>query len=174
MASPRQAKRGTLEGVDSEQKRATVITVSDRSFAGERQDYSGPLAAELLGADGWIAEVIVVPDDRDAISSLIVEVVEAGADLVVTTGGTGVGPRDVTPEATTPLLTRTLPGIAEEIRRVGIASLPQAMLSRGVAGMRRGALVVNLAGSTGAVRDGIPVILQVAQHAVEQAAGGDH
>jgi len=160
--------------VDSISRRATVITVSDRSFAGEREDVSGPLAAELLGAAGWSAEVIVVPDDRDAIASLIVEVVEAGSDLIVTTGGTGVGPRDVTPEATEPLLTRMLPGVAEEIRRVGVASLPQAMLSRGVAGMRRGACVVNLAGSTGAVRDGVPVVLQVAEHAVAQAAGGDH
>ncbi|WP_236995104.1 MogA/MoaB family molybdenum cofactor biosynthesis protein [Gordonia phthalatica] len=151
-----------------------MITVSDRSYAGEREDVSGPLAAELLGAAGWSTEVIVVPDDQNAISGLIVEVVEAGADLVVTTGGTGVGPRDVTPEATASLLTRELPGVAEEIRRVGIASLPQAMLSRGVAGMRRGALVVNLAGSTGAVRDGIPVVLQVAAHAVDQAVGGDH
>ncbi|MBM7369300.1 MogA/MoaB family molybdenum cofactor biosynthesis protein [Gordonia hydrophobica] len=160
--------------MESNLKRATVITVSDRSFAGEREDFSGPLAAELLGAAGWTAEVIVVPDDQTAISSLIVEVVEAGAQLVVTTGGTGVGPRDVTPEATASLLTLELPGVAEEIRRVGIASLPQAMLSRGVAGMRRGALVVNLAGSTGAVRDGVPVVISVAQHAVDQAAGGDH
>ena len=160
--------------MDTNQKRATVITVSDRSYAGEREDISGPLAAELLGAAGWSTEVIVVPDDQDAISGLIVEVVEAGADLVVTTGGTGVGPRDVTPEATISLLTRELPGIAEEIRRIGVESLPQAMLSRGVAGMRREALVVNLAGSTGAVRDGIPVVLQVAGHAVDQATGGDH
>ena len=166
--------RGTLEGVDSKQKRATVITVADRSFAGEREDVSGPLAADLLGEAGWSAEVIVVPDDRDAISSVIVEVVEAGSGLVVTTGGTGVSPRDVTPEATAPLLTRELPGVAEEIRRVGIAALPHAMLSRGVAGMRRGSLVVNLAGSTGAVRDGVPVIVQIAEHAVAQAAGGDH
>lgn len=155
-------------------KRATVITVSDRSSAGERDDVSGPLAAELLGAAGWAASVIVVPDDQDAIAALIVELVDDGVALVVTTGGTGVGPRDVTPEATSPLLTRELPGIAEEIRRVGIATLPQAMLSRGVAGMRHGTLVVNLAGSTGAVRDGIPVVAQVAAHAVDQAAGGDH
>ncbi|MGB3697081.1 MAG: MogA/MoaB family molybdenum cofactor biosynthesis protein [Gordonia sp. (in: high G+C Gram-positive bacteria)] len=160
--------------MESKQMRATVITVSDRSFAGEREDVSGPLAAELLGAAGWSTEVIVVPDDRDTIARLIVEVVEAGSELVVTTGGTGVGPRDVTPEATSLLLSRPLPGVAEEIRRVGIASLPQAMLSRGVAGMVRRSLVVNLAGSTGAVRDGVPVILSVAQHAVAQAVGEDH
>ncbi|EGD55127.1 MogA/MoaB family molybdenum cofactor biosynthesis protein [Gordonia neofelifaecis] len=160
--------------MDPNQKRATVITVSDRSFAGDREDVSGPLAAELLGESGWTAEVIVVPDDRDAIASVITEVVDAGAGLVVTTGGTGVGPRDVTPEATEPLLSRVLPGVAEEIRRVGVVALPHAMLSRGLAGMRNGALVVNLAGSTGAVRDGVPVVLQIADHAVAQAAGGDH
>ncbi|MGB3605202.1 MAG: MogA/MoaB family molybdenum cofactor biosynthesis protein [Gordonia sp. (in: high G+C Gram-positive bacteria)] len=154
--------------------KAAIITVSDRSFTGEREDVSGPLAAELLRTAGWTTTVSVVPDDREAISRCIVDLVDAGTDLVVTTGGTGVGPRDVTPEATGSLLTRVLPGIAEEIRRAGLASLPQAMLSRGVAGMRDGALVVNLAGSTGAVRDGVPVVLQIAEHAVAQAAGGDH
>lgn len=151
-----------------------VITVSDRSAAGLRDDVSGPLAAELLAAGGWSANVHIVPDDVVAIADAVREAVALGARLVVTTGGTGLSPRDVTPEAMTGLLQREVPGIAEEIRRVGAAGLPQAMLSRARAGILNGALVVNLAGSPGAVRDGIPVILQVAGHVASQLDGGDH
>lgn len=148
--------------------------MSDRSFAGARVDRSGPLCAQILGESGWAATVVVVPDEADAIADAVIDAVDTGSTLVVTTGGTGIGPRDVTPEATAGVLTRHLPGVAEEIRRVGTAKLPHAMLSRGLAGMRHGALVVNVAGSTGAVRDGIPVILQVVDHAIAQASGGDH
>ncbi|GAB3804215.1 MogA/MoaB family molybdenum cofactor biosynthesis protein [Humibacter antri] len=154
--------------------RAAVITVSDRAAAGTRADESGPLAAALLADAGWHAGVRVVPDEIDAIAGSIRTVIADGAQLVVTTGGTGLTPRDVTPEATTPLLDRLLPGITEEIRRVGSAGLPTAMLSRGVAGVRDGALIVNLAGSPGAVRDGVPVVLAVADHVVQQLSGGDH
>ncbi|WP_341974995.1 MogA/MoaB family molybdenum cofactor biosynthesis protein [Microbacterium sp. LWO13-1.2] len=153
---------------------AAVITVSDRSAAGLREDVSGPLAAELLAADGWSATVRVVPDEVEAIAGAVRQVVTLGARLVVTTGGTGLSPRDVTPEAMTGLLQREIPGIAEEIRRVGTAGFPQAMLSRGRAGIVDGALVVNLAGSPGAVRDGVPVVLQVAAHVAAQLDGGDH
>lgn len=153
---------------------AVVLTVSDRAARGSRADVSGPLAAELLAAGGWCARVSVVPDERDAITAGIRSAVEAGARLIVTTGGTGIGPRDVTPEATSPLLRRTLPGVAEQIRRVGTAALPQAMLSRGLAGVCGSAFVVNLAGSPGAVRDGIPVVLAVTDHVLSQLAGGDH
>jgi molybdenum cofactor synthesis domain-containing protein len=155
-------------------RQAAVLTVSDRSAAGQRADTSGPLAAELLCAAGWDAGVTVVPDEAERITAAISALIVAGARLVVTTGGTGVGPRDVTPEATRALLRQELPGIAEEIRRVGLGSLPQAMISRGLAGLCGSALVVNLAGSNGAVRDGVPVILQVAGHIVDQVAGGDH
>ncbi len=151
-----------------------MITVSDRAAAGTRDDVSGQLAAELLEAGGWSAAVEVVPDDVDEIVAATRRAVAEGARLVVTTGGTGLSPRDVTPEAMDALLQREIPGLAEEIRRAGLAKLPQAMLSRGRAGVVDGALVVNLAGSPGAVRDGIPVILQVAAHVAAQLDGQDH
>lgn len=154
--------------------RAAVITVSDRVWSGERNDTSGPVAAELLRASGWDADAITVPDEQDAITAAIREQIENNTVLVVTTGGTGVGPRDVTPEATAELLDRQLPGVAEQIRRVGAATVPASLLSRGLAGVCGPALVVNLAGSPGAVRDGVPVILEVAEHVVAQLAGGDH
>ena len=153
---------------------ARVITVSDRAAAGVRDDRSGPLAAELLHAGDWETTVIVVPDDREQIADAVRHAVAEGARLVITTGGTGLGPRDVTPEATAPLLDRAVPGIAEEIRRVGAAHIPTALLSRGLAGVHGGALVVNLAGSPGAVRDGIPVVLSLADHVIAQLDGGDH
>lgn len=165
---------GVSRPVPQHVKTATVITVSDRCAAGTAVDRSGPLTVEQLTAAGWSADIIIVPDDVDVIADAIGAAVDDGRRLVVTTGGTGIGPRDVTPEATTPLLDRMLPGIADSIRAVGVAKLPQAMLSRGVAGVVRGSLVVNLAGSTGAVRDGVPVILQIAEHVISQLDGGDH
>lgn len=153
---------------------ATAITVSDRVACGERDDASGPLAAEILEGSGWTVELAIVADEEDAIAAAIRQAIAAGSCLIVTTGGTGLGPRDVTPEATASLLRYELPGIAEQIRQVGVATVPRAMLSRGLAGVCGPALVVNLAGSTGAVRDGVPVILEVADHAVAQLAGGDH
>jgi molybdenum cofactor synthesis domain-containing protein len=150
------------------------VTVSDRSAAGLREDRSGPLAAELLADAGWSAQVLVVPDERERIADAILAAARRGDALVVTTGGTGLGPRDVTPEATEPLLERSVPGIAERIRAVGVEQLPQAMLSRGLAGIVGNSLVVNLAGSPGAVADGIPVILAVAAHVADQLKGGDH
>ena len=153
---------------------AKVITVSDRAFAGTRDDRSGPLGAELLTEAGWSTDVVVVPDEAVQIADALRTAVSDGARMVITTGGTGLSPRDVTPEATAPLLDRLIPGIAEEIRRVGAAHLPGAMLSRGIAGTFGGALVVNLAGSPGAVRDGIPVVLSIADHVLGQLDGGDH
>jgi len=163
---PRRARTGRLHAV--------VVTVSDRSAAGLREDSSGPLAASMLAAAGWDVTAAVVPDEQEAIARSILAAVATGAGLVVTTGGTGVGPRDVTPQATAPLLSYQLPGIAEQVRRVGVGSLPQAMLSRGVAGLCESTLVVNLAGSPGAVRDGVPVVLSVAAHVVTQLSGADH
>lgn len=153
---------------------ATVVTVSDRSFAGEREDRSGPRAVALLAEAGWEAVCVVVPDEPEAIAAAILAACEAGRRLVLTTGGTGVAPRDVTPEATAPLLERELPGLAERIRAVGSDSIPTAVLSRGLAGLRSKTLVVNLAGSPGAVSDGVPVVLSVARHIAEQLEGGDH
>lgn len=153
---------------------ACVITVSDRSAAGAREDLSGPAGADLLTSAGWDARVVVVPDERDQIAAAIRTAVAEGARLVVTTGGTGIGPRDVTPEATLPLLSTVIPGISEELRRLGAVTVPTALLSRGVAGIHAGALVVNLAGSPGAVRDGVPVVLGLVGHVLSQHAGGDH
>ena len=155
-------------------RRALVITVSDRSFRGERADTSGPLLAGLLTELGLsVAPVVVVPDELTAVQ----QAVRAGAssyDVVVTTGGTGISPRDVTPEATRPLLERELPGIAEALRRSGGDAVPTSVLSRGIAGVMGGAVVVNLPGSGGGVRDGVAVLAPVLGHALAQLHGGDH
>lgn len=151
-----------------------MITVSDRSADGTRADVSGSLGIRLLEDAGWIATGVVVPDERDAIAAAILSAVDAEAALVVTSGGTGLGPRDVTPEATGPLLDRQVPGIAERLRAIAADRLPASILSRGVAGLRGRTLVVNLAGSPGAVEDGMPVVLSVAGHVADQVRGGDH
>ena len=157
--------------------RAVVITVSDRSASGEREDRGGPLAVQLLEDAG--IEVIgleVVPDGADSVESVLRRALATGAGLVVTTGGTGVSPRDQTPEGTERVVTRPLAGIAEELRRVGLADTPLSVISRGVAGVAdpEGALIVNLPGSPRAVSSGIPVIVSVATHVVDQVRGGDH
>lgn len=119
-------------------------------------------------------DAVVVPDGADAVEQALRAALAAGATLVVTTGGTGVGPRDRTPEGTARVLDRELPGIAEELRRRAVAVKPAGMLSRGLAGVAGAALVVNLPGSPAAVAEGIPVILSVAGHVVDQLGGGDH
>ncbi len=156
--------------------RALVVTVSDRSSRGERADTSGPLLAGLLREAGLeVPEAVVVPDEVDAVQAALRDAVAAGHHLVVTTGGTGLSPRDVTPEATAPLLDRALPGIAEALRARGAAAVPTAVLSRGLAGTIGRVLVVNLPGSTGGVRDGAAVLVPVLAHALAQLRGeGDH
>lgn len=155
--------------------RALVVTVSDRSARGEREDRSGPLLAALLGELGFaVSPVVVVPDDESAVQDALRAGVAAGHDLVLTTGGTGLGPRDRTPEATRPLLDREAPGLAEALRADSRAAVPTAVLSRGLAGTIGRTLVVNLPGSTGGVRDGVLVLGPVLAHAVAQLRGGDH
>jgi molybdopterin adenylyltransferase len=149
--------------------RAAVLTVSDGVSAGEREDASGDLLAEALAADGWEVERRTVPDDRGEIAAALREL--AGVNgLVLTTGGTGFGPRDVTPEATAEVLDRSAPGLAEAVRADAVARTPHGMLSRGTAGVVGSALVVNLPGSPGACRDGWAVLAPAVGHAVKLLA----
>lgn len=154
---------------------AVVITVSDRSAEGMRPDTSGPIAVEALRAAGYACDdAVIVRDGADSVEGALRRALASAAQLVVTTGGTGVSPRDQTPEGTRRVLDRDIPGIAEELRRLGAAEKPGGMLSRGLAGVAGAALVVNLPGSTAAVASGMPVILSVARHVIDQLAGGDH
>lgn len=164
------ADRGAPEG-----SRAVVVTVSDRSSAGLRPDTSGPLLADALRKMGFsVGDVVVVPDDVDAIVEALEEAVNDRLDCVLTTGGTGLAPRDVTPEATRMVIEREAPGIAEALRQYNRDAVPTAILSRGVAGVTDGTLIVNLPGSTGGVRDGIAVLRPVLGHAIAILRGGDH
>ena len=152
-----------------------VVTVSDRSARGERPDASGPRLAELVaGAGHEVVRREMVPDDPQALTALLLRLAGEGIDLVLTSGGTGIGPRDRTPEATTRACERLLPGIAEAVRAASLAATPHAMLSRAVAGVAGRTLIVNLPGSPGGAGDGWAVIAPVVEHAVAQLAGGDH
>jgi molybdenum cofactor biosynthesis protein B len=154
---------------------AAVITVSDRSHGGLRHDTSGPLLASLLSDLGFaVGAVVVVPDDVDAVQAAVRAAVAAGTDVVVTTGGTGFAPRDVTPEAVRPLLERDAPGIVEALRQYRRDEVPTTILSRAVAGTVGASFVVTLPGSTGGVRDGASVLAPVVGHLVAQLRGGDH
>ncbi len=150
--------------------KAAVLTVSDGVAAGEREDESGEVLVGLLANEGYEVERRVVADERDAIAAAISELAEESL-LVLTTGGTGLAPRDVTPEATQQVLDRSVPGLAEAIRGDSIQKTPHGLLSRGVAGVRGRTLVVNLAGSPGACRDGFAVLKPALAHALGLLAG---
>lgn len=151
--------------------RAAVLTVSDGVHDGTREDLSGETLDALLRAEGFEVARRVVPDERDQIAAAIADLAAAGASLVLTTGGTGFTPRDVTPEATRAAVDRDAPGIAEAIRADALARTPHALLSRGVAGLRGPTLVVNLPGSPGGCRDGFAVLRPALVHGLELAAG---
>lgn len=155
--------------------KAGVLTVSDRSAAGTREDTAGPIAVSALREAGFdCAEPWIVADGAAAVEQALRSMLADGLQLIITTGGTGVGPRDRTPEGTAAVLDLQVPGVADELRRRGVAGTPMAMLSRGLAGVAGAAFVVNLPGSPNAVAEGMPVVLSVATHVLTQLAGGDH
>ncbi len=154
---------------------ASVITVSDRCSRGEAEDRSGPLARALLRAQGWtVGEAVVVADEKEQIASAILKACHGDVSLVVTTGGTGLAARDITPEATLAVIEREVPGIAELMRWHSYRKTENAVLSRGVAGTRGSTLIINLPGSTGGVQDGINLIAPLLPHAVSVLRGIPH
>jgi molybdenum cofactor synthesis domain-containing protein len=156
--------------------RALAITASNRAASGVYEDRSGPVLVELLRSAGCdpVDGPVVVPDG-EPVETALLEAIAADYDVVVTTGGTGLTPGDLTPEMTRRVIDREVPGIAEAVRAAGAsAGVPSAILSRGIAGLAGRTLIVNLPGSAGGVRDGMAVLQSVLGHAIDQAHGGDH
>ena len=155
--------------------RALAITASNRAAAGVYEDRSGPVLAELLRSAGCEVDGPLVVPDGEPVEAALRSALADGYDVVVTTGGTGLTPGDLTPEMTRRVIEREIPGIAEALRAAGAAAgVPSAILSRGVAGVAGRTLIVNLPGSTGGVRDGMAVLESVLGHAISQINGGDH
>jgi molybdenum cofactor synthesis domain-containing protein len=155
-------------------RRAAVIVTSTRAAVGQYEDRTGPVIASWLVAHGFTTEPVVVVADGPDVAVALAAAVASEPDLVITSGGTGVGRGDGTAEATAALLDKTLPGFSEELRRRGAASSPFALLSRGVAGITGTTLVVNFPGSSGGVRDGLQLLGEVVDHVLDQLAGGNH
>jgi molybdenum cofactor synthesis domain len=155
--------------------KALAITVSNRASAGIYPDKSGPVLVSLLQEAGCekVDGPLVIPDG-DPVEAALRDGVRDGYDVIVTTGGTGLTPMDLTPEMTRRVIEREIPGIAEAVRQINRDKVPTAILSRGVAGVAGGTLIVNLPGSTGGVRDGMAVLTPILRHAVDQIHGGDH
>ena len=153
---------------------AAVVTVSDRSFRGERPDGAGPRVEALLREAGYlVTETALVPDEREQIEETLRRLADRGdIRLVVTAGGTGFSPRDVTPEATAAVCARMVPGIPEAMRAASLAVTPRAMLSRAAAGIRGGTLIVNLPGSPKAARENLEAVLPALEHGLKMLLGG--
>lgn len=153
---------------------AAVVTVSDRSFRGERPDGAGPAAAEMLKDAGYqVTETVIVPDEQEEIQTALIRLAdEKDIALIVTSGGTGFSPRDVTPEATLAVCQRLTPGIPEAMRSASMAVTPRAMLSRAAAGIRGKSLIVNLPGSPKAVPENLAAVLPALEHGLEMLRGG--
>jgi len=167
------AKIKTVLQVPRDTIQAAVLTVSDRCAAGKMEDTAGPATAVAL-ADGLQAHLAwtgIVPDEADAIESMLKDVADRGVDLLATVGGTGCGPRDVTPEATRKVITRDVPGLAEAMRTASAREFPHALLQRGICGIRGRTLIVNLPGSLGASVENLSVILPVLPHAIQLLRG---
>lgn len=154
-------------------RRAAILTISDRGFKGEREDKSGPVLREILDNAGFsIANFEVLPDDQHLLEKRLRHLAdESCLDLVITTGGTGVSPQDVTPDATLAVIDRQVPGMAEAMRVASLAKTPHAMLSRAVAGIRGQTLIVNLPGSVKGARENIEVLLPALEHALDKIQG---
>jgi cyclic pyranopterin phosphate synthase len=165
-----------IEPLPAAEHEAVVVTCSNRSAAGERDDASGPALVGMLGEAGFSVapEALVVADDETEIATLLARLADAGHRLILTTGGTGLTPSDVTPAATRRVIEREAPGLAELMRAAGMASTPMAALSRGVVGSRGRTLIANLPGSPSGATESLAALLPVLRHALEQLAGGDH
>jgi molybdopterin adenylyltransferase len=152
--------------------KAAVITVSDKGAAGEREDTSGAVVRDILeGAGIEVVRREIVPDEANVLSELMVALCDEGVDLIVTTGGTGVSPRDVTPEATLAVIEKEIPGMAEAMRAESLKVTPHAMISRAVCGLRGGTLIVNLPGSPRGARENLEVVMPAVPHTLDVAGG---
>jgi molybdopterin adenylyltransferase len=156
--------------------KAAILTISDSCSVGKRDDISGGTINEILSKNNFeICQKKIVPDDLEKITNVLMHFSDIDSiDVVLTTGGTGLGPQDVTPEATASICERTVPGISEILRSEGFKKTPNAVLSRGLAGIRKNTLIVNLPGSPKAVRENLEIILDILPHAVEMIHGGGH
>ena len=154
-------------------RQAAILTISDKGFRGEREDISGPMVRESLDNAGFsVAYVETLPDDQHLIEERLCRLADqASIDLVVTTGGTGVSPQDVTPDATLAVIDRQIPGMAEAMRAASLKKTPHAILSRAVAGIRGETLIINLPGSVKGARENLQVVLPALQHALEKIQG---